>query len=393
MKTGYPLQWAFGLLSLVYPFFSKTDRFKVVLTAFHGDGYRGNTKLIFEKLLNHPYLYPVWLSRNHNVVNRINQESGNENAFLVHSLRGLRELSSAQFLVFTHGTSDFPFLKLPPKAIKIQTYHGLPTKRGEYLRPTSDKKPNMLHRLILWYRFHSINYFLSSSPYVTRIFSQRFSLPRQNFLESGYPCYDELITGEPDHNLIKKTWPDAPHYEKIILYAPTFRKLKKTKWFPFDDYNINKIASYLEEKQVLMLLRAHPNEKLDTGRYMLYSNRILDASQHVIENVYDLLQITDLIITDYSSIFLEGLLKDIPSVFLPYDLETYERGLSFNYQEWLPGPIATNQKQFLEEIEWSLSDKNRTQKKRAEIRDRFFSTYDGGATDRFIQFLENNVIR
>jgi CDP-glycerol glycerophosphotransferase (TagB/SpsB family) len=393
MKTSYPVQWLYGIISLFYPLLPGLNRQKVVLTSFHCDGYRGNTKVLFEKLINHPYLKPVWLSRNHEIVSRINQLYGDERAVLAHSLRGLRELATANFILFTHGTSDFPFLKLPGRALKIQTYHGLPTKRGEYMRPKSDKRPNIIQRLILWYRFRSINYFLSSSPHVTKIFSQRFSIPRQNFLETGYPCYDKVIHGKPDTELIKEAWPDAPEFGKVILYAPTFRKLKKTKWFPFNDYNPEVIAGFLESKKYLLLLRSHPNEKLEMDAFRKYSFRILDASQNRIENIYDLLLLTDLIVTDYSSVFIEGVLKDIPSLFLPYDLDTYERGLAFNYNEWVPGSIVTSQKQFIEEIQHSLNNKNRNREKRAKLRNRFFSAADGKSTERVIHFLEKNIIR
>ncbi len=393
MKTSYPVQWLFGLFSLFFPLFSGLNRQKVVLTSFHCDGFRGNTKVLFEKLINHTYFKPVWLSRNRQIVSHINQHYGEERAFMAHSLRGLRELATANFILFTHGTSDFPFLKLPSRAIKIQTYHGLPTKRGEYMRPKTDNRPNFILRLIFWYRFRSINYFLSSSPHVTRIFSERFSIPKQNFLESGFPCYDELVKGKPDNTLVTKTWTDLPEYEKIILYAPTFRKLKKTKWFPFEDYNPENIAAFLENNKYLLLLRAHPNEKLDISKFRRYSNRIIDASQHAVENIYDLMLLTDLIVTDYSSIFIEGVLTDIPSLFLPYDLDTYERGLSFNYKELVPGAIVTSQKQFLEEIQFSLHDINRNREKLENLRNLFYSCTDGQSTERVIEFLEKNLIR
>ena len=72
----------------------------------------------------------------------------------------------------------------------------------------------------------------------------------------------------------------------------------------------------------------------------------MDAGQHAVEEVFQLLPSVDCIITDYSSIYLEGLLRDIPVVFLPYDAATYERGHAFPPVEVRPGPEPSTQADF-----------------------------------------------
>ena len=390
-KTAYPVQWAAGLLScLISGGKSRVPR-SIVLTSFHGDGFRGNTRVLFERLCRHPELKPVWLSRNPTLVRKLRDIYGVNRACLTHSLSGIRALRSAGAVLLTHGTSDYPFMRLPRRALIIQTYHGLPTKRGEYLRPRSGNKPSFLHRKILEYRFRPITHFLSSSPLVTELFSLRFNIPRERFIETGYPAYDTLAA-YPSSRSFARFWPDAPEAQKLILYAPTFRRVKKTRWFPFEDLNLESIARWLEQNNALMALRAHPNEGLDTRSYRRISPRFVSADQSVIEDVLDLLPFTDVIMSDYSSIFIEGLLLDIPAVFLPYDLASYERGLPLAFEQISPGPSVSTQSELLNVLGRALDQTDGFREDRKRVRERYFTSPDGNATKRVIRFLEEQLL-
>lgn len=392
MKTAYPLQWMAGLVSVFLPELLKQEKKNIVLTSFHGDGYRGNAKVIFEHLCNHDYFRPVWLSRNRDIVRKITSDFGFDKAALAHSVTGLKKLASASAILFTHGTSDYPFLRLPRHALKIQTYHGLPTKRGEYLRPRSEDAPNFLYRLLFRYRFRPIDCFLSSSPLVTNIFSRRFGLPVHCFEETGYPAMDRLVHATGDRNLIKEHWPDAPDFRRVILYSPTFRRFSRTRWFPFEDFDPESLSCFLEREKILLLMRPHPNEPFDISGFRKYSKRILDAGHNVIEDVYSILLISDIIITDYSSIYIEGLLRDIPGVFIPYDIDSYERGLPFDYNTMTPGDKVHSQTQFLQALESSLHDKTRYKRERERVCNLFFSSTRGDSAQKVTAYLEKKLM-
>lgn len=392
MKTAYPLQWLFGLISTSMPLFVVKDEKSVALTSFHGDGYRGNTKVLFESLCSHPVLKPVWLSRDPVLISDLKDKFGSGRAALLHSADGLKALGSASALMITHGTSDFPFMRLPRRATLIQTYHGLPTKRGEYMRPKNDKDPNFFHRLILKYRFNPIDYFLSSSPMVSNIFSRRFGLSEEQFVETGYPLYDQLLNSSPDLSLLNHIWPDPPAAKKMILYSPTYRKLSKTRWFPFPDRDLDRFARFLEDEGILLFMRPHPNEEIDFSIYQKISPRFILADQDHLEDVWPLLLLMDAVITDYSSIFIEGLLKDIPPIFIPYDIDSYERGLPYSYDEVTPGDKVSTQKQFVDAIQAAIHNPEQYANKRRKVKKLFFSDTDGNATGKTIQFLESLLL-
>lgn len=393
MKTLYPVQWLAGLASIPMSVFASKNKVRVVLTSFHGDGYRGNTRVLFEALCKHEELEAIWLSRNPKLVKLLQQKYGKERACLTHSLKGLNALATAAALLFTHGTSDFPFMRLPRRALFIQTYHGLPTKRGEYMRPKSDSEPNFLHKIVLRYRFEPIDYFLSSSPFVTDLFSRRFNLPEDRFVDTGYPCYDRLATAAPEPDFIRNNWPEAPEHKSVVLYSPTYRKMKKTRWFPFDDFDPETLSRFLDEHNILMLFRPHPNDGFDRSSLSKINSRCLYAGQEKIEDVYELLIHTNAIITDYSSIYIEGLLRDIPSVFIPYDLDSYERGQAYPYMEYTPGDKVHSQKQFVASLKKALTDPSYCAEDKVRVRNSFFSRKDGEATERVIRFLEEKLLQ
>jgi len=388
MKTAYLTQWFFGILSLFSRFFFKKDRNRVVLTAFHGDGFRGNTKALFLALQTHPTLKPVWLSRNEEVVQDLKHHYGVHAAFLTHSLSGLKLLGEANAIFLTHGTSDYPFMRLPRHAACIQSYHGLPTKRGEYMRPKHEGEPNYLHKLILRYRFNPITHFLSTSPSCTEIFSKRFNIPSSKFIETGYPAYDELIKQKRNPSFFKTLIPDFNQKDSFILYAPTFRRLSNTRWFPFKDQDLNKLGSFLESNNLWMGLRPHPNDRFNFEDIFKSSNRFVLITQEDIEEIEPILIHTDLIITDYSSIFIEGLLRDIPSIFIPYDKDSYERGFPFDYNQMICGPTVFTQQDLAIEIKRSLLNTEYFAKERSATKQFFFTTTEAKATERVLDLLE-----
>ena len=403
MTTPYPLQWIAGLASAVLPYIRPVHPHRVVLTSFHGDGYRGNTKVLFEHLIDHETFEPVWLSRNHTLVQDLKDRFGPEHAAKAHFPAGLTALAEARALFLTHGTSDYPFLFLPRHALRIQTYHGLPTKRGEYLRPHADDPPNWMHRQILKYRFEPITHFLSSSSQVTDVFSARFGLPKARFVETGFPSYDALMNRTVAPFNAHDFWPNAPAAESLILYAPTFRKvgqsdtfpyrtLLSAEWFPFEDLNIEHIAQFLDEHQAILALRPHPNEQTSLKRFTSASPRIVYAGQEAIEDVNELILRAHAIITDYSSIYIEGLLKDVPPVFVPYDQATYERGFAIPYEEVTPGPKVHRQQTLLTALEEALQGAPTYEEERKRVRDLFFAETDGRSTERVVQMLEDELL-
>ena len=106
----------------------------------------------------------------------------------------------------------------------------------------------------------------------------------------------------------------------------------------------------MEKEQILLLLRLHIKEA--TAAEDFVNSRIRCFGSKEVGDVTGMLGMFDLLITDYSSIYIDYLLTDKPMIFLPYDKERYldGRGMNFDYEEVTPGPKPKTMKEFTEEL-------------------------------------------
>lgn len=394
--SSYPIKWIFGFLSCLIPWVTRKKSGLVVLTSFHGEGYRGNTKVIFEALQSDTYthigLTGIWLSTNPSIVQDLNSRYGADVAANMYSFKALIKLAQAEYILLTHGITDYPFLCLPSRAVIVQTYHGLPTKRGERFRLDGQEPLSRLEDRYYSRVYDPIDIFLSSSDFVSDIFHKRFGIAREKFHITGYPAYDRLNHLEIDHEFVFKLHSEADSDTKIVLYAPTFRSKNPTRLFPFDDVDVDRIHHFLTKNNLVIAIRVHPNEKLNIAPYLGWSDRIIDAGDKIIEDVTDLIVNSCCIITDYSSVYLEGLQRDIPCIFIPYDLNEYERGLPFDYNAMAPGPKVSDSDQFLDALDQCIENGLKSYSaQRNIVRDLVFNHMDAGATGRVLELIRNHV--
>jgi len=399
-------------LSAVAPRLVPTRQGRIVFAAFHGDAMRDTPGPLYEALCadaaSDPRLLPIWLTRNPTLVATLTARFGPERVAHCHSLRGVRALAEASAVILSHGTDDLPWLHLPRRALTVQGYHGLPTKCGEYLRPDG-RAPGPLTRAVLRYRFAPLDRFVSSSPVVSAIYAKRYRLPPEAFWETGYPAHDGLMASPPSaakgSELLAQLFPAAPPSDHLILYAPTFRRRDPpafvppalrpalsalpTRLFPFDDFDGPALAAFLEAHRALIVLRPHPNEGLDLRPWLAVSPRIVAAPIGRDTEPHMLTRACSVIVTDYSGIFLEGLLLDRPCVFVPYDRDTWKRGIPWPYEACTPGDHALTQAALLPALDRALKGHDGHESERARVRELFFSHPAGGATER----LKHKLLR
>lgn len=368
------------------PYLRRGSSRTIVLTAFHGRGFRGNPRAIFERLVGDAAVDAVWLATDPRVVEEVRARFGERRAALAHSRAGVLALARAGAIVLSHGTSDLPLLHLSRRAIVLQSWHGLPTKTGEL-----QEDPPLVERLKIRRRWLAVDWMLSSSPLVSSIYAARFGLPRARMLELGYPAYDRLVRPEPLD--LRALLPEAPPFERVVVYAPTFRKRAATRWFPFADYDPAALAAFLERERAIVVLRPHPNDRADAARACAVSPRLVLVDDRRMEDAMPLVARADLVVTDYSGIFLEGLLADVPCMFVPYDLHEYERGIPWDYERNTPGPKVRSFAEMVSAMGLSLRDRAAFAGERVRVRDAFFTHTDGRATDRVVQWLVDSVAR
>lgn len=235
--------------------------------------------------------------------------------------------------------------RLPKSLVKsnnqvyLQCWHGTPIKRlGCDILKTTDTSLSQLARNYLYVKQSTdVDFFLSSSPYASDRFMSAFGLSKEQILETGYPRCDKLVTGVPamDVSMIKSIL-GIPKENKVILYAPTYR----------DEVFSPNFSSCSSEDPIYSILESINGcsegiTLLYRGHYFSYtlSNRegIIDVSKY--NDVNDLLNITDVLITDYSSIMFDFALTGRAIICYLYDLISYKddsRGLYIDIDDSFP---------------------------------------------------------
>ena len=112
-------------------------------------------------------------------------------------------------------------------------------------------------------------------------------------------------------------------------------------------------------------------------------DRVLDLSRE--SEINDLLFVTDLLITDYSSVIFEASLLDIPMLFYAFDLEDYvvNRDFYYPFKNFVPGKIVRNINQICDAIE----KQDYEQDKVKTFKHRFFDHLDGKSSERVADFI------
>lgn len=235
--------------------------------------------------------------------------------------------------------------------IMVQCWHGTPLKRlrndlfQDYASATNTHKDMIRKNDRDTSRF---DFLLSPSPYCSQVFSSAFNLKAlgksEILLEVGYPRNDRLKTFHPDEPGKIRQELGIPHGKKVILYAPTWRDDQHEKGLGYTlDLPID--FGYLEDRlrdEYVILFRAHYYlaQHFDFSKYKGF---VYDVSR--VDDVNDLYLASDVLITDYSSVFFDFANLGKPMIFFMYDLEHYRDRVRGFYLEDLdfPGDIVRSE--------------------------------------------------
>ncbi len=199
--------------------------------------------------------------------------------------------------------------------------------------------------------FHKI---VVGSDALATVYADAFNLSQDQMLSTGIPrtdlFFDNMKKKQITNNFLNEN--QFLRDKKIILYAPTFRDGEIEHF----NLNLNLEEIYKElHQEYIFLIKLHPAVRNKINYLKQYSDFIFDYSLY--PNVNELLLITDILITDYSSIPFEFCLLNKPMIFYPYDLEHYkkQRGFIEEYHTTVPGPVVYSTRELIEVIKKMIS--------------------------------------
>lgn len=340
------------LLAPVYfiSFFFKRRRNVWVFGEWHGKRHSDNAKYFYEHVRDEcGEVTAIWITKNKELLNKLPQEG--VSAFHAFSLKGIYYCSIAKLAFVTHGADDINQYVIG-SAILVNLTHGTPLKRIG--------KDALYDRLgALTYIFDVfLSRFLAakkSSDYVitaSEISKERFSTAlnvKRNIVALGYPRWKPILSGFSYNDILK--YKDA--FDCVLLYAPTLRKNNHATIEPFDYGGIDCFISYIENKNILLLVRPHPSMSF-SEKIFNTSNNVMLAGSDVFEDVNKILPSIDGLITDYSSVMYDFAILHRPIYLLAPDAEEYickDVGIYGDYYSDALGPVLNSWDELIEPIE------------------------------------------
>ena len=333
----------------VYAFWRSrpVDPNQVLYESFGGNGALCNPEAIFRGLRADPdfaHLTHVWvLSNTHDNAAFVAEFAGERNVRFVRPATSgyYRALATSGYLI-NNATFPTEFSKRAGQTY-LNTWHGTPLKRMGYdIGDAAWRVANVIRN------FLAADFLLTTGPYMTeRLYEQAHLLHniyRGRVIDEGYPRIDHQFADADQVHATRARLEDAGLHlgeRKVVLYAPTW----KGKSFndPHDDAKlllarVTELEERLDPSRFVVLLKTHQIvHKYAAGRPE-FAGRLVP--NEIPAN--SVLAATDILVTDYSSIFFDFLATGRPIAFLTPDIDDYAgyRGLYIEPGDW-PGPVTT----------------------------------------------------
>nr|WP_240922670.1 CDP-glycerol glycerophosphotransferase family protein [Thermococcus sp. 9N3] len=349
--------------------------------------FSDNPRYLYEFLKEHyPNLKMIWVAYS------------DEKVFETHgipyvkflSFSYFKELFRSKYFVVSHAV---PLFK-PRNQVGVVLWHGLPLKNiGYYFKGES--------RYFLGRMSKNTTFFIATSPIMRAAFSSAFKIDPKKVKILGQPRCDVLLSlsyNQGRNNIAKVLKTDVDKFEKIIIYMPTYRdgRVEVTREIIEQLITNKDLKRFLEQNHILLVYKPHTfEEKYFLKKYGQISDNIkLLLSQNLLEvglTIYDLLPGTDLLITDYSSVYFDYLLLDRPIVYYVPDIGEYKKTRGFllePFEFWAPGEKVKTVEELVNVLHNILiKNEDVCRYERKLIRDLSFVYPDSASSKRIAKFL------
>lgn len=337
-----PLKIIGYFLGLIWP---RDDKFWA-FGAHSGEMFMGNSKYLYLEISNSDKydISPVWFCRDRELYNQLDENG--YNAVMTGSLEGILAAFRAGKVFYTNTPNDVQGY-LTSGSTKINLWHGMPLKRVGlgHIDFKNSSILKIIYKTVLWRYLENYDYQIITSEYFGNAMEATSFNPNSKVLSLGYPRNDALGRSFKGESLM-----DDQGYKELVekeertvfTYLPTWDNREMN---PID---YEKLNDYLKDNNSILLVKPHYFEE-DFKPEDMECIKFLPPSL----DVYPILRYSDVLITDYSSVFYDFLLLDRPIIFYSYDYEKYkqERGFERDFDLFTPGPKAKNFEELLDEIQ------------------------------------------
>lgn len=370
----------------------KVDEKTLLFCCFNGKSYSCSPKAIYEYMINNDefkdYKF-IWAFLDEKKYKNL-EKNKNTSVVKIGAKEYKKYLAKAKYWIFNYKIPDFLYPK--KNQIFVQCWHGTPLKRLGCDLEHFDNVLNTIDGIKKRYKIEAskFTYFISPSKFASEKFISAWNLKeigKENIIvEEGYPRNDFLFNyKEKDVQQIRKKLGIENDNRKIILYAPTYRSDQHQTGLGYvykEEIDFKKMEEKFG-KEYLILFRPHYfiANSFDFDKYKGFVYNVAN-----IDDINELYIISDILITDYSSVFFDYANLKRPMIFFMYDLEHYKNesnGFYIDLNE-LPGPIVETQEdleKLIEDVDFNIG----SSKKYKEFNEKYNYLDDGNASKRVIE--------
>lgn len=348
--------------------------------------FSDNPRALFEYIKKNDTEYKlIWLIRDIEVF-KILKEHNIQDVFFQNSLKGLFFYMKSKYII----TSQTDLIGIKSAwQIYFDLWHGMPLKKFGLLKENFKESR--------WSKnSKKSNYRIATSNLTQALISASFGVEAKKVKVVGQSRTD--FFKEDSNNYLKKLGIDKKKYKKIVLFLPTFRDFNSYKVdniFRFDNFDSEKFTSFLKKNEILFITKLHHIDERKAEHLSNKDNFILlkniDLRNQLID-LYHVLNEIDALITDYSSVYIDFLIKNKPIIFIPTDLDKYRstQGLILEpYDRWTPGPKAYTQEGLSKELENLVLNQDNYSKKRSLITEILHKYQDINSSERIYKIIKS----
>ena len=273
------------------------------------------------------------------------------------SLSNMKKLATSKYIFLTDNFFALAFMRFNKNAKLVQLWHGtgIFKKFGFDLLEENQKKTMLKFS-------NKITNLMVSSHNVIDIYARNFAIDKSKVLPLGIPRNDYYSPEHLDPGYIRslrekfeRKYPNLKG-KKIVLYAPTFRENPHYN----NIFNYLDIGKFIDElgDEYILCIKLHPNYNRFSDEKNWINLDEVTSDYNIVDftafkDEQKLFLISDILITDYSSVMVEYTLLNRPIILFAYDLDNYlenERGFYFDYRKEVPGKIVKNTDELVQVI-------------------------------------------
>ena len=308
-------------------------------------------------------------------------------AYLRRCTAMLKDLADAKYVFLNEGCNVIGSIPMRSETVLTQTWHACGAFKRFGFSTAELKYGETAEEMRKYPYYGNTTYVTLSSPDIAWAYEEAM------MLQDHRECLKATGVSRTDVFFQKRFLQAArTHFaqcvpfaagRKVILYAPTFRGQAKEAASP-DKLDVRKLKQALGQDYVLVC-KHHPFVIHPPVIPPDCADFACDVTKEL--SIDELLCVSDLCISDYSSLVFEYSLFERPMLFYAYDLEEYFdwRGFYYDYHELAPGPVVRTNEELIGKIR-EMEMQFDLQRVR-EFRKRFMAACDGNATGRILEMV------